>query len=116
ACFCVIWLLSHLMWKQKERIEASALVLEQAYQELRVLERSRSELLASVTHELKTPLVTVRGYIDLALRGELQSPIKAGLTVARRSALRLQRLIEELLIAADPQKVGADLVFSEVRI
>jgi signal transduction histidine kinase/ActR/RegA family two-component response regulator len=113
-CFGVIFLLSHLMWKQKERIEASTLVVDQAYQELRVSERSRSELLASVTHELKTPLVTVRGYIDLALRGELQSPVRAGLQVARRSALRLQRLIEELLIAADPKNLGAELVPGEV--
>lgn len=114
--FVVLWLLSDFVWQQRHKEKASRDVLDQAYQDLRVLEKSRSELLASVTHELKTPLVTVRGYVDLAIRAVGDSRVKDGLLIARRSALRLQRLIEELLMAADPNKTVAQLQFTAVDI
>lgn len=114
--FAVLWLVSDFVSKQRLKERAARDVLDQAYQDLRVLEKSRSELLASVTHELKTPLVTVRGYIDLAVRAVADARIKDGLQIARRSALRLQRLIEELLLAADPNKTVAKLNFSAVDI
>lgn len=114
--FAVLWLVSDFVSKQRIKEKAARDVLDQAYQDLRVLEKSRSELLASVTHELKTPLVTVRGYVDLAIRAVNDARVKDGLVIARRSALRLQRLIEELLMAADPNKTVAQLQFSAVDI
>lgn len=114
--FAMLWLLSDFVWHQRQREKGAHDVLDQAYQDLRTLEKSRSELLASVTHELKTPLVTVRGYLDLGIRKIIDPAIKGGLETARRSALRLQRLIEELLLAADPNKTVAQLQFGDVDI
>lgn len=115
-CCGIVWLLAYLVWQQKNRTSVTNIVLEQAYHELRVLERSRGDFLASITHELKTPLVTVRGYIDLALRGNLDVSAQKGLGVAKRSALRLQRLIDELLISADPKKMVLQLNMEHVSI
>jgi signal transduction histidine kinase/CheY-like chemotaxis protein len=112
--FLVIWLLAYFVWQQKTKAAGDREVLDQAYQELRSLERSRSEFLSAVTHELKTPLVTVRGYIDLALRASADGGLRKGLQVARRSTLRLQRLIDELLISADPKSMPTQLKLEDV--
>jgi len=67
--------------------------------ELRRLERSRQEFVANVSHELKTPLTSVRGFIEI-LQGD------AGTDEARRGVFlkmmekdsdRLTRLIDDLL-------------------
>lgn len=36
---------------------------------LRKLEQMRSDFVANVTHELKTPLTSIRGYIELLKSG-----------------------------------------------
>jgi len=41
--------------------------LEQANQSLRQLQQARSQLVCNLSHELKTPLTSVLGYVDLAL-------------------------------------------------
>ena len=62
------------------------------------LERSRESqrtFLESVSHELKTPLTSVRGYAE-ALRDDAVGPREAGEVIAAE-ALRLERLVRDLL-------------------
>ncbi len=70
--------------------------LEQASQELRRLNRLKSEFVALVSHELRTPLANIRLYLSLLQDGR---PEKQGhyLTTLDRESALLQSLIEDLL-------------------
>jgi signal transduction histidine kinase len=74
--------------------------LLQTNRELKELDRTKDYFLANVSHELKTPLVSSTGYLELMLSGRL-GPVPArmrkGLEVAHRNLGRLNRLIEDLL-------------------
>ncbi len=67
---------------------------------LKGLDQLKAEFMANVTHELKTPLVAIRGYNEAILEGRF-GPVaekqREGLSVAVRNVDRLQKLIEELL-------------------
>ncbi|MEO1088546.1 MAG: histidine kinase dimerization/phospho-acceptor domain-containing protein, partial [Acidobacteriota bacterium] len=64
------------------------------------LARVRKEVLANFTHDLRTPIATVRGYLEtLALSDGALSPAQRQeyLEIALRHSERLSRLVDELL-------------------
>ncbi len=74
--------------------------LEAAYEELKSLDRMKSEFLSNVSHELKTPLVSIRGYSELMFDeklGTIPQPQKKALEAIIRNTDRLIRLIDSLL-------------------
>lgn len=83
-----------------EQLERHGADLEEANDRLKDLDRLKGEFMANVTHELKTPLVAIRGYTESILEkrfGPLTDKQQGGLEVALRNVDRLQALIEELL-------------------
>jgi signal transduction histidine kinase len=57
----------------------------------------RRQLIASASHELRTPVATVRGYLESArAQDNLPHELAADLDVMEREVLRLQELIEDL--------------------
>jgi signal transduction histidine kinase/AmiR/NasT family two-component response regulator len=74
--------------------------LEAANQELRELDTTKSNLLSTVTHELKTPMVAVKGYTTLLLKqkaGSLTAKQQEYLEIALKNINRQLALIDELL-------------------
>lgn len=74
--------------------------LEVANGRLTELDRLRSEFVANVTHELKTPLVAIRGYTEMFLEGRLggiAEKQRCGMETVLRNADRLQQQIDDLL-------------------
>jgi signal transduction histidine kinase len=75
-------------------------VLREANQRLQEADRRKDNFLANVSHELRSPLVTMIGYTELLL-AEKMGPInerqRQCLQVARSSGKRLRAFIEELL-------------------
>jgi signal transduction histidine kinase len=68
--------------------------------ELRTLDGMKSDLLANVSHELQTPLVSIRGYTEMILKGRLgtiNEEQKKGLTLSLRNIDRLIAMIDNLL-------------------
>jgi signal transduction histidine kinase len=59
----------------------------------------RDRFISAVTHELRTPLVSVKGYVDLALEESESIPeeVKSELQVAKRNTDRLLSLVNDLL-------------------
>jgi signal transduction histidine kinase/CheY-like chemotaxis protein len=110
----VLWTIAYAVWGQKRRERASQEEVERAFQDLKAIERARSEFLSSVTHDLKTPLVTIHGYLDLALRNGIDPALAQGLRVAKRNATRLQRLIEDVLSTSDAQATQSRLRFEDI--
>jgi signal transduction histidine kinase len=77
--------------------------LFKANRELRDLNRMKDQFLANCSHELKTPLVSGMGYVDLLLSGGmggLEARQERGLRIAYRNLERLLGLIENLLALA----------------
>lgn len=66
--------------------------------DMRRLERIRRDFVANVSHELKTPLTSIRGYTETLLQEEIPpETLRQFLETVHRNAQRLQQIIEELL-------------------
>ena len=66
--------------------------------EKRRLEQVRRDFVANVSHELKTPLTSIRGFAETLLEDEPPEPLRRQfLENVRRNTLRLQRLVDDLL-------------------
>ncbi len=71
--------------------------------ELRTLDGMKSDLLANVSHELQTPLVSVRGYTEMILKerlGPINDEQKKGLALSLKNIDRLIAMIDNLLAFA----------------
>ena len=97
--------------RMREKVREQAQVIDRAVEErtralrdanvrLREADRRKDNFLANVSHELRSPLVTILGYTDLLL-GDKLGPIserhRQCLQIMRNSGRRLRGFIEELL-------------------
>ena len=91
-------------------------VLEAQNDRLRKLDRLKNDMLASVSHELKTPVSSIRGFLSLILEGkagELEPRQHEFLEVAYRGTDRLLRLVEDLLMLTQAEAGRLDLRLGE---
>ena len=89
---------------QKKLKENEARIKEQLGK-LKELDKSKDEFLAMITHELKTPLVPIKGYADILLTenlGPLNNQQKERLQIIKSSTNSLLKLVSDLL---DVQKI-----------
>ncbi len=66
---------------------------------LRRLESLRRDFVANVSHELKTPITSIKGFVETLLDGALAEPAEARrfLEIVAAQADRLQAIVEDLL-------------------
>lgn len=89
--------------------------IESANQELRTLDGMKSNLLANVSHELQTPLVSIKGYTEMILKGRLGAITeeqKKGLEVSLRNIDRLIGMINNLLNFSRIERDMSEIVVS----
>jgi two-component system phosphate regulon sensor histidine kinase PhoR len=67
--------------------------------ELRRLENARRDFVTNVSHELKTPITSIKGFVETLLEGALQDPDDARrfLGIIAKQAGRLDAIIDDLL-------------------
>jgi two-component system, OmpR family, phosphate regulon sensor histidine kinase PhoR len=66
---------------------------------LKKLERSRTDFVANVTHEIRTPLTAIIGYLETLQMGAIHNApdAKRFVDIMLKQALRLNRLVEDLM-------------------
>jgi two-component system phosphate regulon sensor histidine kinase PhoR len=84
---------------------------------LKRLESMRRDFVANVSHELKTPITSIKGFVETLLNGAMDKPEdnKRFLEIVASQADRLNAIIDDLLslsqLEQDAEKV--DIVFEE---
>ncbi|OQY10192.1 MAG: hypothetical protein B6I28_01480 [Fusobacteriia bacterium 4572_132] len=74
--------------------------LEEMTEELKISERIKNSFIANVSHELKVPLVPVKGYLEMILKGHLGNITvlqRKGLITSLNNTERLQDIMENIL-------------------
>jgi len=78
--------------------------LETANEELKRLNQMKDDFLSTVSHELKTPMISVMGYIGLILKekvGSLTEQQRKFLEISFKNLLKLEKNIDNLLDLAE---------------
>jgi two-component system sensor histidine kinase BaeS len=75
---------------------------------LEATERRRSELIADLEHELRTPLATIEGYVE-GLADGVVAPSRPTWQVLEAQTRRLRRLVEDLSAVSRAEERGATL-------
>lgn len=86
--------------KLVERLEQRVLELSAANAELGELDRLKSQFLSTLSHELRTPMTSLMGYLELfeqGMLGPLTQDQQEGLVVMRRSSETLSQQLNNLL-------------------
>ena len=95
----------------QRRIDEATAELKERYEQLKELDRMKSQFLSIASHELKTPITAMSGFLQVALRrvrrmsqGDADAPVGDGLRavteqleVVYRQTGKLARLVDELL-------------------
>lgn len=98
-----------IMWPQERELEIKTtdiinknehigtVIVIQDITEMKRLENMRSEFVANVSHELKTPLTSIRGFSETLM--DVEDPVyrKKFLGIINSESERLTRLIEDIL-------------------
>ena len=88
---------TNLLGVQGKRI--GAVVVFNDVSRLRRLENLRSDFVANVSHELKTPITSIKGFIETLIDGAKDDPVEADrfLKIVAKHADRLNAIIDDLL-------------------
>ncbi|TVY07443.1 two-component system histidine kinase PnpS [Paenibacillus cremeus] len=105
------------VWQQNEDW-AGVLIVLHDITAMRRLERMRSEFVANVSHELKTPIAAVKGFAETLLAGALQDKdtARSFLQIIFDESERLNRLIGDILELSKIESKRIPLHFSPVHV
>lgn len=93
------------IYNARREIEQRETKIREQHSNLKKIDKLKDEFVAMISHELKTPLVPIKGYVDLLLSGQLGTLTdiqKQKLEIIMSSTNSLLRLISDLL---DSQKI-----------
>jgi signal transduction histidine kinase len=90
-------------------------LLAEQNERLREADRLKDEFVALISHDLRTPLTSIMGYVELAMDDELlgEEP-RSYLEVVQRNSDRLLRLVNDLLFVARLEAGELDLHPAEI--
>ena len=96
--------------------EPGLLLVLQDVTAIRKLESMRSDFVANVSHELKTPVAAVRGFAETLLSGAMddRETAKSFLTIIYEESDRLNRLIGDILELSKIESRRSPLQFSPI--
>ena len=79
--------------------EGGAVIVLNDVTDMKRLENVRRDFVANVSHELKTPVASIKGFVETLLDGAVEDPVDSRrfLEIVARQADRLASIIEDLL-------------------
>jgi len=94
-----------------EQLEKEVHELEEKNVRLAELQQMRSEFVANVSHELKTPLTSIRGFVDTLRNGSIEDKAvqERFLEIIDIEAERLHQLISDILQLSEIEGMETDL-------
>ncbi len=81
--------------------------LEAAYNDLEMADQTKNQLIQNVSHEMRTPLTALTGYMDLLLNeylGEITDEQRDALEVVNAKSIQLTQLVEDMLTLQEMEK------------
>jgi two-component system phosphate regulon sensor histidine kinase PhoR len=90
--------------KTEDELKDALKKLKIANEELRQLDQTKDDFLSNVSHELKTPMISVMGYIGMLLKekaGSLTEQQKRFLEISYKNLRKLGKNIDDLLDLAE---------------
>lgn len=95
-----------------------SIVVIQDVTQIRKLEKMRSDFVSNVSHELKTPLTSIKGFVDTLKGGALDNKSTAlrFLDIIDIESDRLYRLINDILLLSEIETMEKELDKTEVHI
>ena len=120
--------LAELNASLQQRIDEATAELKERYEQLKELDRMKSQFLSIASHELKTPITAMSGFLQVALRrvrrlseGEAAAPVADSLRaiteqleVVYRQTGKLARLVDELLDVSRIQTGRIEFRYADV--
>lgn len=90
--------------------DAGALIIFRDITRIRHLEMVRQDFVANVSHELRSPLTVIRGFVETLLDGPLggDAEVSPQLKLMEQQTLRMQSLVEDLLTLARMETAGVN--------
>jgi two-component system phosphate regulon sensor histidine kinase PhoR len=83
--------------------------------ELRDLERIKKDFVVNVSHELKTPLTAIKGFLE-TMEPRANDENRPYLEILRRNTDRMIAIVEDLLVLSQLEARGLRIEKSEVRV
>ena len=102
-------------------VAVGLLISRRISQPLEQLKRVRSDFVANVSHELKTPITSIKGFVETLLDGAMHEPEDAErfLRIVAAQSDRLNEIIEDLLtlsrLEQDTDRAGLSLQPARIR-
>ncbi len=105
--------------RSREALEKYSTELARANEELKSLDKMKDQFLSNVSHELKTPLTSIKGYSELLYDetlGNMNDQQKKAEKTILRNVDRLKRLVDSLLYISRSQMGNVDYLFEEISL
>lgn len=99
-----------IMFHKYSRGRLGTVFIIQDITKMKKLERVREDFVANVSHELKTPLTSIKGFIETLKEGAIEDKPKAFkfLNIMDEEVNRLNRLVEDLLLLSEVENRELD--------
>lgn len=118
--FCLALVLSHRFWRLNQQVAQDSqdmeLMVAKKTEQLQQSEESRQRLLSNISHDLRTPVSSVLGHVELMLEGVVDTPDHQRKYLQRihTKMLGLNRLMHDLFELANLESANARFVWTEI--
>jgi len=105
--------------KMREELRENYDSVRRAYEEMKNLDAMKDSLVDTISHEMRTPLTTVLGYLEMAsvgMYGDVPPKMKAKFETMLESVKRINQLVSAMLELSRLQKKELRLDFEPVNI
>ncbi len=105
--------------RAREQLQVLSARLEDANKQLKQLDKAKSEFLSVASHQLRTPMTAIKGYVSMLLEGdfgEIPETQKAQLHIVYESAERQLQLVADLLDLSRIESGRMEFAFGPVNL